>query len=197
MTSDSLSMRIALAGIAFSLAFVASAQAGPEFFPLGAVNEKNETVIVVSDRQTEFSLDGKNWSPAVATWVHPSWPVLKGATWIWRVARVSKDEAIHGSPVVTFRRKFTPPAGRNHATLKITADNAYQVSLNGEVIGSSGELMATSGVDDGHWHMFDAYAVPLKPGENVLIVRAVNYRSPGASGEGNPGGVVFSLAVAR
>ena len=83
MTSSSFFMRIALAGIAFSLplAFIASTQAGPEFFPLGAANEKNETVIVVS--------------------------------------------------------------------------------------------------------------------ENVLIVRAVNYRSPGASGEGNPGGVVFSLAVAR
>src|ERR1700722_14385954 len=98
-------------GLSLLLALAVSAQAGPEFFPLGAVNEKNETVIVVSDRQTEFSLDGKDWSPAPATWVHPSWPVLKGATWIWRVARVSKDEAIHGSPVVTFRRKFTPPAG--------------------------------------------------------------------------------------
>ena len=37
----------------------------------------------------------------------------------------------------------------------------------------------------------------LQPGENVLIVRAVNYRSPAASGDGNPAGVVFSLAVAR
>lgn len=192
-------MRVVLAGIAFSLplAFSPSTQAGPEFFPLGAANEKNETVIVVSDRLTEFSLDGRTWSPAVATWVHPSWPVLKGATWIWRVAHVSKDEAMYGSPVVTFRRTFTPPAGRTHATLKITADNAYQVSLNGEVIGSSGELKATSTVDDGHWHTIDAYAVPLRPGENVLIVRAVNYRSPAASGDGNPAGVVFSLAVAR
>ena len=61
----SFSMRVVLAGIAFSLplAFSPSTQAGPEFFPLGAANEKNETVIVVSDRLTEFSLDGRTWSP--------------------------------------------------------------------------------------------------------------------------------------
>ena len=136
-------------------ALAASARAGPEFFPIKPVNEKNETTIVVSDRQTEFSLDGKSWSPAVATWVHPSWAVLQGATWIWRVTKVSKDEAHNGSPVLTFRRKFTPPVGRTQAILNITADNAYQVSLNGSVIGSSGVLAAASNVDDGHWHAFD------------------------------------------
>lgn len=194
-----ISMRTSLAVTSFSLllALAASAHAGPEFFPIKPVNEKNETTIVVSDRRTEFSLDGKTWSPAVATWVHPSWPVLQGATWIWRVTKVSKDEAHNGSPVVTFRRKFTPPVGRTRATLRITADNAYQVSLNGEVVGSSGELAAASNVDDGHWHTFDAYAVPLQPGENVIIVRAVNYHSSATSGEANPGGVVFSLAVAQ
>ena len=192
-------MRTSLAVISFSLllALAASARARPEFFPIKSVDEKNETTIVVSDRQTEFSLDGKSWSPAVATWVHPSWPVLQGATWIWRVTKVSKDEAFNGSPVVTFRQKFTPPAGRTRATLRITADNAYQVSLNGRVVGSSGELAAASNVDDGHWHTFDAYAVPLQPGENVIIVRAVNYHSSATNGESNPGGVVFSLAVSN
>jgi hypothetical protein len=183
-------MRASLAVISFSLllALAASAHAGPELVV---------TTIVVSDRQTEFSLDGKSWSPAVATWVHPSWPVLQGATWIWRVTKVSKDEAHNGSPVVTFRRKFTPPVDRTRATLRITADNAYQVSLNGSVVGSSGELAAASNVADGHWHTFDAYAVPLQPGENVIIVRAVNYHSSATNGETNPGGVVFSLAVAQ
>jgi hypothetical protein len=192
-------MRTPLAVISFSLllALAAPAQAGPEFFPIRPAHEKNEITIVVSDAQTEFSLDGKGWSPAVATWVHPSWPVLRGATWIWRVTKVSKDEAHNGSPVLTFRRKFTPPVGRTQAILTITADNAYQVSLNGSVIGSSGVLAAASNVDDGHWHTFDSYAVPLQPGENVIIVRAVNYHSSATNAESNPGGVVFSLAVAR
>jgi hypothetical protein len=183
-------MRISQAVIAvsFLLALTAPARAGHEL----AV-----TTIVVSDRQTEFSLDGNNWSPAVATWVHPAWPVLPGATWIWRVAKVSKDEAVNGSPVVTFRRKFTAPVGSTQATLKITADNAYQVSLNSRVIGSSGVLAATSNIDDGHWHRFDIYAVALQPGENVIIVRAVNYRSGAVNPESNPGGVVFSLVVAQ
>lgn len=183
-------MRISLAVIAVSFLFALTA-------PARAGHELAVTTIVVSDRQTELSLAGNNWSPAVATWIHPSWPVLPGATWIWRVAKVSKDEAVNGSPVVTFRRKFTAPEGSTQATLKITADNAYQVSFNGSVIGSSGELAATSNANDGHWHKFDTYAVALQSGENVLVVRAVNYRSGAANSESNPGGVVFSLAVAQ
>ena len=182
---------------ALLLALAASAHAGDEFFPIKHVFDKNEIPVVVSDRQTEFSLDGKSWSPAVATWVHPGWAQLQGATWIWRVAKVSPDEAHNGSPVITFRRRFTPPAGVTRATLRITADNAYKVTLNGEVVGSSGELSAASNVDDGHWQTFDAYAVPLKPGENVLVVSAVNYHSSATKGDGNPGGVVFSLAAPR
>jgi hypothetical protein len=52
-------MRTSLAVISFSLllALAASARAGPEFFPIKSVDEKNETTIVVSDRQTEFALD--------------------------------------------------------------------------------------------------------------------------------------------
>ncbi len=157
------------------------------------------SITIPSDTQTEFSLDGKSWSPAVTTWVHPSWPKLDGATWIWRVGKVSKDEAVNGSPIVTFRRKFTLPAGSgNQGTLQITADNAYEASLNGKVIGSNGVLDAASSSDQ-QWHGFDTYTVALQPGENELIVRAINYHSPlgeAADGETNPGGVVFSLAVA-
>ena len=155
------------------------------------------TTIVVSDPKTEFSLDGRDWSPAVATWIHPSWPTLPGATWIWHAARVSKSEAINGSPVITFRRKFTAPAGIVQATMKITADNAYQFLLNNRMIGSSGVLAATSNVDEAHWQRFDVYAVTLQPGENTIVVRAVNYRSPNADASSNPGGIVFSLAVER
>ena len=185
----------ALAVISFLLALALSARAGPEFFPVRPGSGKNDTTIAVSDRQTEFSLDGKSWSPAVATWVHPAWAVLPGATWIWRAARVSREEAHDGSPVVIFRRKFAAPAGRARATLRITADNAYQVSLNGSVVGSSGVLSAASNVDDGHWRAVDTYSVPLQPAENVITVRAVNYRSSASNAESNPGGIVFSFAV--
>jgi hypothetical protein len=185
----------AVISLSLLLGLAAPAHAGNEFFPTKHVNDKNETTLVASDRQTEFSLDGKSWSPAVATWVHPGWASLQGATWIWRAAKVSKQEALNGSPVITFRRKFAAPAGAAHATLRITADNAYKVALNGRVVGSSGELSATSNLDDGHWHTFDAFAVPLQPGENVIVVWAVNYRSSAPNGEANPGGGVFSLAV--
>ncbi len=156
------------------------------------------TFTVVSDAQTEFSIDGKHWLPAVPTWVHPAWPTLKGATWIWRVAKVSKEEAVKGSPIVTFRRKFTISSGDGaQGTLQITADNAYEATLNGKVIGSNGALDAASNGDQ-QWRTIDSYTVSLKPGNNILSVRAINYHSPlgnSADGESNPAGLIFSLAV--
>ncbi len=180
-------MRRILIGLALALVVLAA--------PARAADPA--TITVVSDTQTEFSLDGKSWSPAFATWVHPSWPKLEGATWIWRAAKVSKEEAVNGSPIVTFRRKFTALAGSTQATLQITADNAYEVSVNGKVIGANGVLDPASSADQ-QWHGFDTYTVALQPGENELSVRAVNYHSPlgqAADGESNPGGLVFSLAA--
>jgi len=177
------------------LALTVSAEAGPEYFPIKPVSEKGETLIVASDRHTEFSLDGKSWSPAVPTATCTCWATLPGATWIWRVAKVSAEETHNGSPVVTFRRTFAAPAGVTRALLRITADNAYKVSLNGAVVGESGELKATSSLDDSHWRAIDTYAVALKPGENVITVQAVNYHSTSTTAGANPAGIVFSLAT--
>jgi outer membrane protein OmpA-like peptidoglycan-associated protein len=155
-----------------------------------------DTVIAASDAQTQFTLDGTHWTPAVATWVHPSWPSLKNATWIWTVDKVSSHEAAHGSPIITFRRTFRydGPADA-HATLMITADNAYQATLNGKALGSNGALDPTSNAD-AQWHSFDSYDVALKPGTNELVVKAINYHWPyggSATPEQNPAGLVFSL----
>jgi len=180
---------VAIILLAAGIEFVSSA-------PLRAADP--QTFSYVSDTQTEFSLDGKTWSPAVATWVHPAWPTLKGSTWIWTAAKVSKEEAIKGSPVVTFRRKFTvSAAGGAQGTLRITADNAYEASFNGKVIGSNGALDAASNADQ-QWRTLDSYTAALQPGENMLTVRAINYHSPvgnSADGESNPAGLIFSLVV--
>lgn len=197
-------MRVSLAVIAVCLPLSLAAAPlglvpyGKTFDPFAVelAKEARLATIVVSDPQTEFSLDGKSWSPALATWIHPAWPKLPGATWIWRVARPSKEEAVNGSPVITFRRTFMAPPGVAEARLTITADNAYRASFNGRIVGAQGELAAASHDGIAHWRSFDAYTVPLRPGENVLLVQAVNYRSAGAAtGEANPGGIVFSLAV--
>ena len=151
---------------------------------------------VSSDAQTEYSLDGKNWRPAVATWVYPGWPTMKGATYVWTTYKVSKQEAVHGSPVVTFRRKFRVPAKVTTALLRIGADDAYEASLNGKVLGSSGKLDAAATTDQ-QWSRIDSYTVQLRPGENELVVRAINYHWPlgeSADSESNPGGVIFALA---
>jgi len=154
--------------------------------------------LIVSDSQTQFSLDGKKWSPAVIAWVHPAWPAMKDAQWLWTAYKVSPDEALKGSPIVTFKRSFVVKANNaGRATLQLTADNAYEASFNGKVLGSNGPLDAASSLDQ-DWRTFDTYDVLLKPGVNTLMVRAVNYHSPGATRdpEANPGGLVYKLTAA-
>jgi outer membrane protein OmpA-like peptidoglycan-associated protein len=152
--------------------------------------------VIASDVHTEFSLDGKKWSPAIATWTYPGWPMMKEAQWIWITYKVAPTEALNGSPVVTFRRSFmVKEPGR--ATLQITADNAYEARFDGQLLGSNGALDAKSSSDQ-DWHTFDTYDVVLRPGLNILTIRAVNYHSPGATNdpEMNPGGLIYKLTVA-
>ena len=152
--------------------------------------------LVASDDKTEFTFDGMHWHPAVLAWNYPGWPQMNGAKWIWTTYLVSSEEAFSGSKIVTFRRSFGgKSAGR--ATLLITADNAYEASFNGKVLGSNGPVDAKSNLDQ-DWHTFDTYDVVLKPGANVLTVRAVNTHSPFGTHDPheNPGGVVFKLMAA-
>jgi len=166
------------------------------FLPAIAQAQAQAPPLVASDTHTEFSLDGKKWSPAIVAWIYPGWPTMKDALWIWSSYKVSPEEALNGSPVITFRRTFTVKA-RGRATLQITADNGYEASFNGKLLGSNGPMDPKSG-NDQDWHTFDTYDVPLNPGPNTLTIRAVNYHSPGATRdpEANPGGLVFKLAGA-
>jgi len=69
--------------------------------------------------------------------------------------------------VVRFVRGFTIPPGAvvREARLRITADNSYEVFLDGRVIGQGGD-----------WRVLTEYELRLllHPGEHLLAVRAVN-----------------------
>jgi hypothetical protein len=117
--------------------------------------------------------------PGAAQWSdQPTW-----GDWIWSNEGDPKTDA----PVEPrfFRRSFELPAGAavRNAVLKISADDAFTVWLNGTEIGS-GEKWDSPG-------RFDV-SKSLKAGTNVLAVRAENKPAPVKE---NPAGLIVSLEI--
>jgi hypothetical protein len=160
---------------------------------------------IVSDTNTQWSADNVNYANAVACWVHPSWPQIPGATWIWRTQNTNPEEEYTAVPDGGwyFKREFSLPADAYNisGTLKITADNAYAVSLNGSSVGSDGPVDKI-GPDALQWSTVEEYTLSgLKPGNNVLLIRAINFipnpAEPTNYGtfDSNPAGLIFRLDV--
>lgn len=105
---------------------------------------------------------------------------LLGAKWIWHN---------EGNPAVAvppgkryFRRVFhLENTAIASARLAMTADNSFTCWINGEQVGE--------GYDFNHSYTFDVSRV-LRPGENVIAVRAEN----GAT-EPNPAGLIATLKI--
>ncbi|MET9671424.1 alpha-L-rhamnosidase [Streptomyces sp. NPDC006475] len=113
-------------------------------------------------------------SPWSATWISaPSAltdaPSLEGGSWIW----FPEGDPASSAPAATrwFRRTVDLPAGISAATLAITADNVYAVSLNGA------ELAYTDlETDNEGWRrpaVIDVLS-HIRSGANTLAVSAVN-----------------------
>lgn len=89
-----------------------------------------------------------------------------------------------GSEFAFLRRTFDLPAGSvvTRAVLSLTADNSAEAWVNGESAAkSNADWTQSVAVDVGQW---------LKPGSNVIAVRAQNIRLPK-----DAGGVICALAV--
>ena len=112
---------------------------------------------------------------ATATFGAIDW---QGATWIWAAPNPKKKDATPAAGSVFFRSNFAvserSPVAQAH--LLITADNLYEISINGRLVGSQ-----TTDPDD--WNKPGRYDVSslLNLGENVIAVQAVN-TAPGAAG---------------
>jgi hypothetical protein len=157
------------------------------------------TQTVVSDTTNEW-WDGAAWQPAVACWVYPDWPSIPGATWIWRSYKITSWEE-HG-PVI-FRKGFTLPENAFDITgsIQITADNAYELYLNGRLIGRDGFVTSPPihHKDDPlhaiRWKGIETYNFVPQPGENEIIIKAVNYRSDIISWRFNPAGLIYRADI--
>ncbi|MFI1206974.1 alpha-L-rhamnosidase [Streptomyces sp. NPDC020802] len=116
-------------------------------------------------------VDAAQWS---AQWVSAppaltDAPSFEGSAWIW----FPEGEPATSAPAATrwFRRVVELPAAVTAATLAITADNVYAVSVNGTEVARTD--LAT---DNQGWRRPAVVEVlaPLRPGRNVLAVEATN-----------------------
>lgn len=122
------------------------------------------------------------WVTALSTMAAVDW---QGAKWIWASQPAKKKDAAPGKGSVFFRSNFAvserSPVEQAH--LIITADNLYEVSINGRLVGRSS-------TEPNEWNKprrFDVSSL-LILGENVVAVQAVN-TAPG------PAGLLLKLVV--
>lgn len=155
-----------------------------------ALEELPQMFTIVSDEQTEY-YDGENWQPSFVVYFWSGWATIEEASWVWRSASISEEEAENGSGPIQFRRQFTLPTDVQdiRGKLHVSADNAYEISINGKLIGSN-----SSGAYE-RCVCQDIYTYDvdnLQPGVNELTVVAENNGKPNSS---NPGGVVFRVDI--
>jgi alpha-L-rhamnosidase len=117
-------------------------------------------------------------SPVVSP---PTNPLLEHAKWIWH----NEGNPVVAAPVGErfFRRAFelSPNQKIRSAEIVLTADNSFEAWINGQLAGSGGDFKQSFHFDIKSW---------LKPGANLLCVKAVN----GADSP-NPAGLIGALDV--
>jgi len=124
-----------------------------------------------------------------------AWPLIPRAHWVWNHRNVSPAHAHDGVRPLDFTWTFSLPSDATDigGTLRITADNAYRVFLNGVAFGHDGQLDRKG--RDGGWTTIESYAIQPVPGANTITVRAVNYRSSVFVPYENPAGILFRADI--
>jgi hypothetical protein len=109
-------------------------------------------------------------------------PVAPAAepNWIWYPEGDSTQNA--PAAVRFFRCRFEIPSQFHSATLRVAADDACEVFLNGARVGAHDTWARAAVLDAGPF---------LQPGANLLAVRAENRPAPSS----NPAGLIVRLAV--
>lgn len=141
---------------------------------------------IVSDAQTQ--VNAHNAVPL--TFVHEGWTAsIPGATWIWETDGPTDPTTTQG---FTFTRTFNWSGSATAATLMIAADNYYQVSINGNPIGS--ELVDENNFQAGTQDVYNVLAA-LVPGVNTITIVGTNKGVAGSNGGSNPAGILFKLSI--
>lgn len=172
--------------------------------------------------------------PADLTWVHPSWSGTShdfdtDTRWIWHCDESSStDQTVadvydststdptyyvkepRAGDVAEFKTTFNIPGAPSAGDLYITADNGYEVWINGTPVGSRG-VFDVDGTDWEDSDLTNQYIDPqadtwdtvetfnvaslLTTGSNTLTVFGGNAQYSTDSPTVNPGGVIYELDI--
>jgi hypothetical protein len=139
---------------------------------------------------------GTAYKPAVETWVHPLWPAIGGAVWI------SSNYTVEDPAVDSWRaflRMFYVPGSVVSASINITTDNAYILYVNGELIGSDGNVYGPPpSPRNGEYASIEEYDLTsiLEEGINWIWIVLRNYEPlTTATWQSNPTGLIYRLRV--
>jgi len=114
------------------------------------------------------------------------YPSLRGARWIWKTHEtILEQNTSDYGPVIFVRRVDVPRRAETvQGRIKITADNAYELFINGTPIGTGND-----------WNVISTFPVMvLHPGANWLVAKVTNFAGPADPFE-NPAALLYKLRV--
>lgn len=162
---------------ATAIILAALLMAGAAFLPSLAMAAQRVTVVLASGTTTDVVELG---TKAVGTVHHAVWPRITDALAVW----VDAGPTSPSFGPFTFRRSLDIPAGAAAFTgsVRVTSDNAYQLYVNGALVGGDGPLTVSPSACETtttEWQSVETFdiAAYLKAGQtNTVDVKAVNYQ---------------------
>lgn len=159
------------------------------------------TVTVYGPRTSYAGIDG-DWGigkPAMATWEHPNWPSIAGATWI-STSEYIGDEDDGGSTEDDTWRKFTKTidlcegegAFNISGSIFATSDNAEEAYVNGTLVGFDGEVQGPF-QDNQEWNTIQEYFFVAESNTLTFDFIVRNYALDGGTATSNPTGLIFKV----
>lgn len=114
------------------------------------------------------------------------YPSLRGAHWIWKTHEtVMAQNTTPYGPVIFVRRIDVPRQAETvHGRIRITADNAFRLYVNGDFVGKGND-----------WRVIRTFQVAsLQRGANWMVVKVKNFAGPALPFE-NPAALIYKLRV--
>ncbi|KAJ7742726.1 hypothetical protein DFH07DRAFT_964435 [Mycena maculata] len=128
---------------------------------------------------------GNSVTLAAAT---PNVPSLSASTWIWSTSGAASNAAVG---TVGFRKTVATPSGKTaqSATLLVTADNGFNLYVNGDYVGSSPGVPV---IPD--FRRAQQFTVGLDAASNTFTIFGENIPNAGSTSAG-PAGVLAAITI--
>jgi hypothetical protein len=139
----------------------------------------------ISSDTKDYYVEGGH--DAVATYVHPAWATIPGATWIWGDAKVQHPRE---GETQTFTKTFTVTGTPTSASIEGALDNGAVLTINGTT------FPATDPNQNNYnpTHTGDITSV-IHSGTNTMTVAVTNLPYDTDDYQTNPAGLIYKITI--